>query len=208
MPSRPWRGLVSLFFVLKRYQKTSSWAHGEELDENGLSVVESSRGHGENCFFFFVVVASKLPLYALACARRARRGKKKQSSSLPFSDLSPCQQQKTKKTPPAAATLVRADPPFISGGDSSFVPGISAVQIGGDLYQPATLTLDGVAANAGAATTVRAAATTRGSRAARAGRKMLDDAAPAQQATTEQPQQSNGNTVIIQGEEYVKVSGR
>lgn len=108
-----------------------------------------------------------------------------------------------------AASLVRADPRFISGGDSSFVPGISSVQIGGDLYQPATLTFD----NDGATSTVRpaAATTTRASRATRAGRKMLDENNASQQSTDqaqEQQQDNNGGVVMIQGEPYVKVSGR
>jgi len=83
------------------------------------------------------------------------------------------------------------------------VPGISAVQIGGDLYQPAELTLGGVPAS-----TSSGGAKGRGSRAARAGmRKMLDDneAAP-EQPSTEQAQ-DNG-TIMIDGEPYVKVSGR
>ena len=115
---------------------------------------------------------------------------------------------KKKKNHPAAS-LARADPAFISGGDSSFVPGVSAVQMGGDLYQPVTLTLDSGSAAAGAS--AAGVASARGaSRAVRAGgRKMLEDAAQEASTTTEQPpQQANGGTITIDGEEYYKVSGR
>jgi len=141
---------------------------------------------------------------------RSRSSRPTRKNVFQFASLSPPRTQKRthKQTSiPPAASLARADPAFISGGDSSFVPGVSAVQMGGDLYQPVTLTLD-AGASAASAGAARAAASTRGSRAARAGgRKMLDDAA--QQATTEQPpQQTNAGTITIDGEEYHKVSGR
>ena len=141
---------------------------------------------------------------------RSRSSRPTRKNVFQFAPLSPPLTQNAHTNKPQnhlAASLARADPAFISGGDSSFVPGVSAVQMGGDLYQPVTLTLD-AGASAASAGAARAAASTRGSRAARAGgRKMLDDAA--QQATTEQPpQQTNAGTITIDGEEYHKVSGR
>jgi len=119
---------------------------------------------------------------------------------------------KLKKKHSTAVALVRADPPFISGGDSSFVPGISAVQIGSDLYQPTTITYAAEGGNSGAASTTTN--NVRGSRAARAGgRKMLEgeqQAATNEQATNanSDPNNSGNGVVMIQGEPYYKVNGR